>query len=368
MLETLTLQTESIAVAGAPAISGLTFRGFRGESDYPAMAEVFRLARIVDQLDWVETAEDLARQYRYLTNCDPYRDMIFAEVEGEVVGYGRTWWLQFADGVRIYAHFAQVIPVWRESGIQEAMLRYNEHHLQEIAATQRAEAPVQMFESWASTTERAWTTLLRAAGYGPVRFGYSMVRANLENIPEVPLPPGLEVRPVQTEQIETIWAAAQEAFRDHWGYNDDEWDLKHLREWQEMPIFTPELWQVAWDGDQVAGMVLNFINEQENTAHGRLRGYTETICVRRPWRRLGLARALIARSFQVLKAQGMKEAGLGVDAENPNGARQLYESMGFVTVKEFVTYRKPLWGSPPGHVPERVNNNGAEHTTTETYG
>ena len=351
MSETGMVQGISIAVAGAPAIAGLTFRGFRGESDYPAMVEVLRLAREADALDWVESVEDVARQYRYLTHCDPYRDMLFAEVDGQVIGYGRTWWLQFDDGTRAYMHFAQVIPAWREAGIRRAMLRYNERHLREIAAAHEAEAPVQMFECWANTTEEDWAALLQAEGYQPVRHGYSMVRPNLEDLPQVPLPPGLEVRPVQPDQIETIWRAAQEAFRDHWGYNDEEWDLKHLREWQEMPIFTPELWQVAWEGEQVAGMVLNFIDAQENAAQGRLRGYTETICVRRPWRRRGLARALIARSFEVLKAQGMTEAALGVDAENPNGARQLYESLGFVTVRDFVTYRKPLREGPPGLPP-----------------
>lgn len=370
MLETLAVQTDTIAVADTPAIAGLVFRGFRGESDYPAMAEVFRRARERDELEWVESEEDIARQYRYLSNCDPYRDMLFAEIDGRVIGYGRTWWVQFDDGTRTYAHFAQVVPDWRACGIWQAMLRYNETHLRQIAQVQRTEAPIQMFEAWSSNTERGWTQVLVAEGYQPVRYGYSMVRANLEDIPQIPLPPGLEVRPVQPEQIETIWAAAQEAFRDHWGYNDEEWDLKHLREWQEMPIFTPELWQVAWAGDEVAGMILNFINDQENATYARLRGYTETICVRRPWRRLGLARALIARSFEVLKAQGMTEAALGVNAQNPNGARQLYESMGFVTVKEFVTYRKPVWESPQGLLPgkEKNNGNGTEHTTTETNG
>ena len=334
-------QIESIAVAGAPAITGLAFRGFRGERDYPAMAEVFRLARQADEIEWVESAEDIARQYRYLTNCDPYTDMVFAEMDGEVIGYGRVWWLQLDDGARIYAHFAQLMPAWRGLGIREAMLRHNEQRLREIAAA-HTNVDVRMFESWASNTEHEWAALLQAGDYRPVRYGYTMVRPHLEEIPEIPLPPGLEVRPVQPDQIETVWEAAHEAFRDHWGYNEDEWRLEHLREWQEMPIFTPELWQVAWDGDQVAGMVLNFINEKENAAYNRLRGYTETICVRRSWRRLGLARALIARSFEVLKAQGMLEAALGVDAENPNGARQLYESMGFQTVKTFVTYRKPL--------------------------
>ena len=62
---------------------------------------------------------------------------------------------------------------------------------------------------------------------------------------------------------------------------------------------------------EVAGTVLNFIHEEENREYGRKRGYTETICVRRPFRRRGLARALIARSFQVLKDSGNGRGGLG---------------------------------------------------------
>jgi len=89
-------------------------------------------------------------------------------------------------------------------------------------------------------------------------------------------------------------------------------------------------------------MVLNFINRKENEEYGRQRGYTETICVRRPWRRQGVARALIARSLQTVKAQGMTEAALGVDTQNPSGARRLYESMGFRPVKSHTLYRKPL--------------------------
>ena len=89
-------------------------------------------------------------------------------------------------------------------------------------------------------------------------------------------------------------------------------------------------------------MVLNFVNHEENQEYDRKRGYTESICVRRPWRRRGLAKALIARSFKVIKDLGMTEAALGVDTENPNGALQLYKSMGFQVAKQHTTYRKPL--------------------------
>jgi ribosomal protein S18 acetylase RimI-like enzyme len=167
-----------------------------------------------------------------------------------------------------------------------------------------------------------------------------MVRPNLEDIPNLPLPEGLEVRPGKREHSRAIFKAAAEAFQDHWGAS--EWRDEEYEQWLEQPIFNPDLWQVAWDGNEVAGMILNFIHKKENREFNRKRGYTETICVRRPWRKKGLARALLARSFKVLKDQGMTEAALSVDAENTSGALGLYESMGFRVVKKHATYRKPL--------------------------
>ena len=148
------------------------------------------------------------------------------------------------------------------------------------------------------------------------------------------------MRPVKPEHIRPIWEAAKEAFRDSWQYSEEWFSENAYESWQKEPSFQPELWQIAWDGDQVAGMVQNFIYHEENEEYGRKRGYTEGICVRRPWRRRGLARALIARSFGILKDLGMEEAGLGVDTQNQNGALQLYESLGFRPVKRHSTYHK----------------------------
>jgi ribosomal protein S18 acetylase RimI-like enzyme len=102
------------------------------------------------------------------------------------------------------------------------------------------------------------------------------------------------------------------------------------------------LWKVGWDGDQVAGSVLNFLNEDENEEYQRKRGYTEGISVRRPWRKRGLATALITRSLMMFQEMGMTEAALAVDAQNLSGALRLYESVGFRQVKQSATYRKAV--------------------------
>jgi ribosomal protein S18 acetylase RimI-like enzyme len=108
------------------------------------------------------------------------------------------------------------------------------------------------------------------------------------------------------------------------------------------PLNDPDLWKVAWEGDQVAGMVLNFLNEKENEEYHRLRGWTENISVRKPWRRRGLASALLTRSLQMFKVMGMDHAALGVDTQNLTGALDLYEGVGFIVEKRHTAYRKKL--------------------------
>ena len=328
-----------IVLPDAPASHGLTFRRFRGEKDYPAMVAVIEGSKDADQIDHTETVEDVACAYRHLVNCDPYQDMLFVEMKGKVIGYSRVWWILRSDGTRSYCHFVLLLPQWRGKNIRRAMLHHNEHRLREIASGHTKEGP-RFFEVWAGNAEVDWVSLLLGEGYKPVRYSFEMVRPNLEDIPDLPLPQGLEVRPAKPEHYRTIYRAAWEAFQDHWGCT--EWLEEEFEQWKEQPIFNPDLWQVAWDGNEVAGMILNFINKKENREFDRKRGYTETICVRRPWRKKGLARALLARSFKVLESQGMTEAALGVDAENISGALGLYESMGFRTVKRHAIYRKPL--------------------------
>ena len=110
----------------------------------------------------------------------------------------------------------------------------------------------------------------------------------------------------------------------------------------EAPDTDPTLWQVAWDGGQVAGSVLPTIYAKENRTLGAHRGVLDHVSVRRPWRRRGVARALIVAALEGLRERGMTSANLGVDADNPNGALGLYESLGFNTTKRMMAWRRPL--------------------------
>ena len=60
------------------------------------------------------------------------------------------------------------------------------------------------------------------------------------------------------------------------------------------------------------------------------------------WRGKGVAKALMCRTMRILKERGMTEGALGVDEENPSGARHLYEKMGFRVTGRATFYRKWL--------------------------
>ncbi len=144
------------------------------------------------------------------------------------------------------------------------------------------------------------------------------------------------------DQHRAIFEAEREAFLDHWAAREQtEEDFRLTFGRDELDT---DLWVVAWDGDEVAGVVQNWIWAEENAQLGVARGWLEHISVRRPWRRRGLARAITAEALRRLALAGMTDAMLGVDADNPTGALGLYEGLGFEVEQRSQVYRLPLRG------------------------
>jgi ribosomal protein S18 acetylase RimI-like enzyme len=331
---------ETVSVKDAPAIEGLTFRHYRGDEDYPAMLEVNNGSKVADNLGHdLHTIDTLRYVYGTTPNHDPYADVLIAEVDGKMIAFNRVFWEQELDGPRIYSHYGFVLPEWRGKGLGRAMMRWVEERAREIEAAQGEGAPAYI-STLVYSDMAGLENLLKTGGYEPVRYDFHMETPDLDNIPDMPMPEGLEVRPALPEHYRAIWEASAEAFQDHWGATV--YDEKDYERWVADFRQEPHLWMVAWDGDQVAGSVLNFINHDYNARTGRKLGYTEGISVRRPWRKRGLAHALIAKSMRMFKEMGMTQTALGVDTENPTGALRVYESMGYKVVSQSTTYRKSL--------------------------
>jgi mycothiol synthase len=320
-------------------LPGLGFRAFRGETDYTVMADLLNECFGGNAVERVTSAEDIAQNFRYLENCNPFEDMILAEVDGEVVACGRVAWYQESSGDRIYQTMGHVRPNWRRKGIGTAILAWMEARLRQIAAM-HPEDGARFFQDWAATEDTAKLTLLVSAGYDPCAYAAEWLRPNLDNLPEAPMPEGFVVRDVRPRHYRAVYEAANEAMRDQWGHVGP--SEGGFCRFLAGPHIDLSLWRVAWEGGQVAGIVRGSIDYQENEVYGRNRGTIEHLSVRQPWRRRGLARSLLVQGLHALRACGMEEALLDAHVENANGATRLYESAGFRTHKMFAIMRKPM--------------------------
>jgi mycothiol synthase len=324
------------AVASIP---GLHFRAYAGEADIPAMVELYQAVAQDFGVPDVYTVEQQRNELANPTNIDPTRDFIQAFVGERLVA---TTWMEWADtasGQRLYRSRGWVHPEWRGRGIGAAMLTRNEARLTELGAThQHAQPPMLM--TWLGDEDRGGKALFAARGYRKVRVYCHMTRPDMHDIDAPLLADGLELRPVARELLPRLWDGMTEAFLDHFGGHDH--SPAAYRRWADDPQVDLDLWAVAFDGHEVSAGVLGYIDPHENELFGYQRGWTDPVFTRRPWRRRGLAYALLGRCLLGLRERGMTSAQLDVDTANANDALTLYERHGFRVDHGLSEWHKPL--------------------------
>jgi mycothiol synthase len=335
---TTVTDTHWIELEGAPPIPGLLVRRWRDASDYASMAVVASAAYDADAVPYQPTADNLQVELEGEDGIDPASDIAIVEIDGAVVAYSSVWGVR-RDGRPMFELGGLVLPEYRRRGIGRALLAENVRRATERATTEPAGTEIRV-EAFVEDTEVGHRTILTEVGFEPVRHFFLMRVPDLDHVPRAPLPDGLELRPVTPDQHRAIFDAEAEAFRDHWGHREQGDDLFHTM-YAKAELDT-SLWAVAWDGDEIAGVVQAWIWPEENEHLGVKRGWLERISVRRAWRRRGLARALTAEAMRRLRTAGMDDAMLGVDSENPTGALGLYEGLGFAVHSRAAAYHRVL--------------------------
>jgi ribosomal protein S18 acetylase RimI-like enzyme len=128
-----------------------------------------------------------------------------------------------------------------------------------------------------------------------------------------------------------------EAFRENFGYepiSQEDW----LEEFKGWPSYDPTLTVLAFEGDRPVGISIN------NAADDGI-GWVADLGVLPGWRRRGIGKALLLRSFAELAARGQRAVRLGVDSENASGATHLYQGAGMTIRRRFDLYEKVLTGA-----------------------
>jgi mycothiol synthase len=112
---------------------------------------------------------------------------------------------------------------------------------------------------------------------------------------------------------------------------------RSFEDWEQRVLqrhdFNPALTFMAFDGNEVAGVVVNRYRDI---------AWVWLLAVRPAWRKRGLGLALLLQAFNTFYQRGDRAVGLGVDSQSLTGATRLYEKVGMRVTRRVDTYAKVI--------------------------
>ncbi|MFI5692065.1 GNAT family N-acetyltransferase [Kribbella sp. NPDC051586] len=309
------------------------------KGDVEAWAELMAAKEQADQDGENFGAEDLAEELER-PHLDLARDSIGLWSGDRMVGYGIAHVKTAVVDVDRVNSEGTIHPEWRRQGLGTTLMRWLIRRAGELHTATHPDSPGQVGVG-ASSTNTGADRMLRNLGFEEERYFFEMRRPLDQPIPAAPVPDGLQLRSYDTSYEEALRQAHFEAFSDHWG-----WTPPTTEAWRARNVgsrtFRGRQSYCILDGDTVAAYVNGYEWEADTEATGIRELYVGQVGTRRAYRGRGLARAALAKVLAKAAQAGYQRVSLGVDADNPTGALGLYEGLGFVTHKKFISYQLPL--------------------------
>ncbi len=275
-----------------------------------------------------------------LSYVDPAADARLGWRDGRIVAWGTVVCIPSSHQRRVHIAGA-VVPDCRDQGIGPELLAWLVARGTEVAEAQPTDGPGWL-ELSAAQGDLPREQLFEGFGFSPLRYYFEMRRplAGFAGS-ERTLPAPLRIVPYDFAYDAAARDAHNEAFRDH--FAAIELDVETWHRWITGGHgFRADCSFLVFDGDEIAGYVLNSIHPDDWPGLGFTEGWTHQLGVRRPWRNRGIASVLLGLSAQAFAAEGLDFAALDVDAENPTGARGLYEAHGYHRDKTRVAWSLDL--------------------------
>jgi len=280
--------------------------------------------------EWTYPGLDLARNTRLVETQD-----------GQIVAYFELW-----DVHDIPAQnwlWWKLHPNHYNQGIESVMMAWAE----DLAKSNIERCPPQAkvsISGAAQSTDNYMQQAYDAAGMTVNRNHWNMLIEMTEAPPAPQLPDHITIRSFNyPDEARSLFEAVDESFQDHFGYikGDPDKEFAHfMHEIKANDDFDPAFYFVAVDThtNDLAGMSLCL----KKARHDPEQAWVDTLGVRRPWRRQGIALALLQHSFGKLWDAEIPRVGLGVDASSLTGATKLYKKAGMHVSRNYISYEKIL--------------------------
>ena len=306
-----------------------------------AWARLLADVEAVDRTGEHYTADDLAEE---MDNPEVTElDLIGAFEDGELVGFASVLPRGLTDGAFKVAVEGAVHPARRDAGLGTALAEAMVARAAQVAQERRPDLPGRVV-THALATNTAQRELLSSVGFRAGR-SHLLMRRPLDDVPEPPaVPEGYRICEYDERRADELRRAHNLAFDgSHPGFTP--WTAEVWAQWESgSRTFRPAVTRLAvLEGSQeIAGYLITHEFEGHQQVTGRREAHVAKVGTVPSHRGRGLAAVLLGHCLRAYADAGYDEASLNVDAENPTGARRVYERAGFVVERESTGYALDL--------------------------
>ncbi|QQE66614.1 hypothetical protein GFS31_33140 [Leptolyngbya sp. BL0902] len=349
------------------ALPLLTTRPELGQADLPTLVAFYEACEQADPRDHAPTLDQLQHRLDHPPPGGRHRRQYWETADGQLVGVVNLWMTDPRTDIppepSLPASFApptsqeksalgpyppvvnghlgiMVHPSYRHQGLESTLLDWAENFVQTYGQTTQRDGPIPVYLRATVAQDRTVEQESYGAhGFQMVRCFQTLQRSLLLPVDAPSWPAGFGMQRADTVQVEDWVALFNDAFVDHWRFVP--LTVAQHQHRRQSPTYQPDLdWvAVAADGTLV-GFCTAHIPYEDNARHHRQEGEITLLGTRRGYRRQGLARAMLLYGLQQLQAAGLDTVMIGVDRDNPNQAKALYESLGFGLKESWLNYFK----------------------------
>ena len=323
------------SVAELPDLpAGFTARPLRPE-DIAAVAALLEAAEPFDDTGEHESVDDLTEWFvndRVVLDDDT---RVVVAADGSLAGWASVMDLGGHRDEYALRLDGRVHPDVRGHGIGRSLVAWQLDRSSALHHARHPEMPAR-FAVGVTAAHVPLERLVARLGFEPVQH-YLLMRRPLTDLPPVPAPDGVTLRPYDWSRDDEMRQIHNTCFVDHDGVNE-----RDVYSWQTFftgqRAFRPDLSRIAVADGGILGYALVYEHEADTQATGVREAFFGQIGVLPAARGRGVARAVITASLSAAAAAGLQRAGLTVDTHNTTGALRLYEGLGFA-----VDGRETIW-------------------------
>jgi mycothiol synthase len=307
----------------------LKTRPFRKGADEEIYVRIFNAAFS----DYDDMRSVTLEEVKIIANAPSFNldGLLFGEWDGQVAGMVQAQVDKQREEKKGFIHNLSVLPEFRGKGIAKELLK--------TAISVLRENGMKIASGWAQTDRLACAHLYESFCFKRVRTS-SLMKRSLKYSSEIEQkePTNLrEGRLTEDDEVALINRLDNEAFKEHFNYRpmtveETRYQLLKSPFWQDQKVWFAMLEK------QPIGYVVAGVDERLNQEKSARHGWILNIGVLKPYRQKDVGTTLMLRAMTHLRIQGMEDALLYVDDQNPTHAIKLYEKVGFQIHHKSVSY------------------------------